>query len=86
MRAFILALIASGLLAGLTTQVVLGWPAVSVAAADCTEANIATTAALVRAEAAPAWLEGLDLPSRLVDSEGNVTVLAGWPAEGTPGA
>ena len=62
------------------------WRTVSVAAADCTEANIATTAALVRAWGAPAWLEGLDLPSRLVDWEGNVRVLAGWPAEGTPGA
>ncbi len=32
-RAFVLALIATGLLAALTTQVVLGWPAVSIAAA-----------------------------------------------------
>jgi FAD:protein FMN transferase len=62
------------------------WRTVSVAASDCTEANIATTAALVRANAAPAWLEELNLPSRLVDWQGNVTVLAGWPAEGTPGA
>ena len=42
------------------------WRTVSVAAADCTEANIATTAALVRADAAPAWLADQGLPARLV--------------------
>ena len=42
------------------------WRTVSVAAADCAEANIATTAALMRAGTAPAWLAGLGLPARLV--------------------
>jgi thiamine biosynthesis lipoprotein len=55
------------------------WRTVSVAAASCTEANIATTAALVKADAAPAWLDGLGLPSRLADWEGNVTAIGGWP-------
>jgi thiamine biosynthesis lipoprotein len=55
------------------------WRTVSVAAADCTQANIATTAAIVRGAAAPAWLESLGLPARLVDWDGNVTRLAGWP-------
>jgi FAD:protein FMN transferase len=57
------------------------WRTVTVAAADCTEANIATTAALVRADAAPAWLQGLGLPARLVDWDGHVTALGDWPAE-----
>jgi thiamine biosynthesis lipoprotein len=54
---------------------------VSVAAASCTDANIATTAALVRAQAAPAWLDELGLPARLLDWAGNVTAVGDWPAE-----
>jgi thiamine biosynthesis lipoprotein ApbE len=57
------------------------WRTVSVAAASCTDANIATTAALVRARAAVAWLDGLGLPARLVDWAGNVTAVGDWPAE-----
>jgi FAD:protein FMN transferase len=57
------------------------WRTVSVAAADCAEANIATTAALVRDEAALPWLRGLGLPARLVDQRGRVTTVGGWPAE-----
>ncbi len=57
------------------------WRTVSVAAANCTDANIATTAALVRAQAAPAWLGSLGLPARLVDWDGNVTAVGDWPAE-----
>jgi thiamine biosynthesis lipoprotein len=60
------------------------WRTVSVAAASCTDANIATTAALVRAQAAPAWLADLGLPARLVDREGQVTVIGSWPAEASP--
>ncbi|HYM54040.1 MAG TPA: FAD:protein FMN transferase [Solirubrobacteraceae bacterium] len=55
------------------------WRTVSVAAANCTDANIATTAALVRAKAAPRWLEGLGLPARLVDRDGTVTTVGDWP-------
>ena len=61
------------------------WRTVSVAAADCTQANIATTAAIVRRAAAPAWLESLGLPARLVDWSGRITTLGGWPAP-APGA
>ena len=57
------------------------WRTVSVAAADCAEANIATTAALVRDEAALRWLGGLGLPARLVDRRGRVATVGGWPAE-----
>jgi thiamine biosynthesis lipoprotein len=57
------------------------WRTVSVAAADCTQANIATTAALVRAGAATGWLEELGLPARLVDWSGRTSVVGGWPQE-----
>ena len=57
------------------------WRTVSVAAADCTEANIATTAALVRAGAAPDWLAALGLPARLVGWDGGVRTVGDWPAE-----
>jgi thiamine biosynthesis lipoprotein len=55
---------------------------VSVAAASCLDANIASTAAIVRGAAASSWLESLRLPSRLVTAEGTVLHLAGWPSEG----
>jgi thiamine biosynthesis lipoprotein len=57
------------------------WRTVSVAAASCADANIATTAAIVRGEAAPAWLSALGLPARMVDGSGNVTTVADWPLE-----
>jgi FAD:protein FMN transferase len=57
------------------------WRTVSVAAASCTDANIATTASLVRAGAAPAWLARLELPARLVDGAGNVLAVGAWPSE-----
>jgi FAD:protein FMN transferase len=57
------------------------WRTVSVAAASCTDANIATTGALVRAHGAPAWLEELGLPARLLDWAGKVRAVGDWPAE-----
>ncbi len=62
------------------------WRTVSVAAASCTDANIAATAALVRAQAGATWLARLGLPARLVDREGNVTVVGDWPAQDAAGA
>ena len=59
------------------------WRTVSVAAADCTDANIAATAALVRGERAPAWLDALGLPARLVAHDGAVLRLGDWPLEGS---
>ena len=64
---------------GLPAAVV--WRTVSVAAATCTDANIASTAAIIRGRAAPAWLTELGLPSRLVDEAGRVHTVAGWPTE-----
>jgi FAD:protein FMN transferase len=57
------------------------WRTVSVAAADCTEANIATTASLIRGGRAPAWLERQGLHARLVPWEGSTVTVGGWPAE-----
>jgi FAD:protein FMN transferase len=57
------------------------WRTVSVAAATCTDANIATTAALIRGDGAPAWLEQLGLPARLLDWDERVTRVGDWPAE-----
>jgi thiamine biosynthesis lipoprotein len=55
------------------------WRTVSVAAACCVDANIASTAAIVRGGRAPDWLESLGLPSRLVAIDGTVSFAAGWP-------
>jgi len=57
------------------------WRTVSVAAATCTDANIASTAAIIRSEAAPAWLAGSGLPARLVRHDGTVQTTPGWPAD-----
>jgi thiamine biosynthesis lipoprotein len=56
------------------------WRTVSVAAASCAEANIATTAALVRGAAATSWLTALELPARLVDHDSHALHLSGWPS------
>jgi thiamine biosynthesis lipoprotein ApbE len=56
------------------------WVAVSVAAASCLEANAAATAALIMGDRAPAWLDDLKLPARLVDVGGNVRFAGGWRA------
>jgi thiamine biosynthesis lipoprotein len=57
------------------------WRTVSVAAASCADANIATTAALVRGTPASAWLQELGLPTRLVDHDGHASHIGAWPAE-----
>lgn len=58
------------------------WRTVSVAAIDCTDANIAATAAIVRGEQAPEWLAALGLPARLVGRDGDVMTIGAWPCEG----
>jgi thiamine biosynthesis lipoprotein len=57
------------------------WRTVSVAGASCAEANIAATAAIVRADPVATWLSGLGLPARLVDHEGTVLTVGDWPRE-----
>jgi thiamine biosynthesis lipoprotein len=58
------------------------WETVSVAAATCVDANTAATASIVMGSDAPLWLAVQDLPSRLVDPEGNIVRVAGWPEDG----
>ena len=43
-------------------------------------ADIAATA-IIRGWQAPAWLTGLRLPARMVEINGTVHTIAGWPAE-----
>jgi FAD:protein FMN transferase len=62
------------------------WRTVSVAAGTCTDANTASTAAIIRAGAAPGWLHGLGLPARLVRHDGTTVTTAGWPGGSDPGA
>lgn len=59
------------------------WRTVSVAAANCVAANIASTAAIVRGAAALPWLDSLRLPARLVGLDGQVAQVSNWPAEAT---
>ncbi|MBS1847086.1 MAG: FAD:protein FMN transferase [Actinobacteria bacterium] len=61
------------------------WRTVTVAAASCVEANIASTAAIVQGEAAPMFLEGNGLAGRLVHNDGTVTRVGGWPPEDSEG-
>jgi FAD:protein FMN transferase len=56
------------------------WRTVSVAAANCAEANAASTAAIVAGDQAAAWLAGQGLPARLVAHDGTVRLVGGWPA------
>ncbi|HTU86440.1 MAG TPA: FAD:protein FMN transferase [Solirubrobacteraceae bacterium] len=58
------------------------WRTASVTARTCLDANIASIATIVRGAPAPAWLEQLGLPSRLVGVDGTVLHVAGWPSEG----
>lgn len=58
------------------------WRTVSVTAATCVDANIASTAAMVLGADAVGWLEANQLPARLVAHDGSVRYVAGWPQEG----
>ncbi|HEX3493416.1 MAG TPA: FAD:protein FMN transferase [Streptosporangiaceae bacterium] len=63
------------------------WRTVSVAAGSCVDANTASTAAIIRGQAAAGWLDDAGLPARLVRPDGTVVTTAGWPAADTgPGS
>jgi thiamine biosynthesis lipoprotein len=55
------------------------WRTATVAAITCVDANIASTAAIVMGDAAPAWLERHGLAARLVDRQGRVRRVGSWP-------
>jgi len=59
------------------------WRTVSVVAASCVQANVATTATIVRGERGLEWLESLGVPARLVRADGSVTHVGAWPEEHT---
>jgi FAD:protein FMN transferase len=55
------------------------WRTVSVAAASCLDANIASTAAIVLGPSALAWLRDAGLPARLVAPSGAIATTGDWP-------
>jgi thiamine biosynthesis lipoprotein len=58
------------------------WRTVTVTADTCVDANTASTAATIIGPAAPEWLAERGRPARLVDVEGRVVRVGGWPAAG----
>jgi len=56
------------------------WRTVSVAAASCRDANVASTAAIILSHEAIAWLEQRALDARLVASDGRTVTTCRWPA------
>lgn len=57
------------------------WRTVSVVAADCVDANTASTAAIVLGAHAVEWLRDTGLPARLVRADGSVFCLGAWPRD-----
>lgn len=57
------------------------WRTVTAAAPHCVKANTLTTAALVRGAPARSWLDGLNVPARLVSASGDVITVGGWPGQ-----
>jgi thiamine biosynthesis lipoprotein len=55
------------------------WRTATVVAGTCVDANIASTAAIVMGPNAVGWLEASRLPARLVDRDGSVHRVSGWP-------
>ncbi len=55
------------------------WRSVTVAAETCLRANMLSTASIVRGFGAVAWLEGMNVSARFVDSAGRVVTTSGWP-------
>jgi thiamine biosynthesis lipoprotein len=56
------------------------WRLATVVADTCVDANIASTAAIVRGCDAIAWLDSLNLPARLVGRRDETVRVGGWPA------
>ncbi len=56
------------------------WRTATVAARSALDANVASTAAIVRGADAPSWLAGRGLAARLVGRDGTVATTPGWPS------
>jgi thiamine biosynthesis lipoprotein len=61
------------------------WRTVSVVAATCVDANIASTTSIILGAGAPAWLAAHHLAGRLVAQDGRVVTVGGWPDDGDTG-
>ena len=57
------------------------WRSVTVAAPSCLRANALSTASIVRGRRAADWLRSIAAAARLVDHEGRIVTVGGWPAE-----
>jgi thiamine biosynthesis lipoprotein len=57
------------------------WRSATVAAATCTEANTASTAAVILGHEAPRWLAERGCTARLVDQQHRVVRVGDWPRE-----
>ena len=57
------------------------WRSATVAAATCTEANTASTAAVILGHEAPRWLAERGYTARLVDQRNRVVRVGDWPRE-----
>lgn len=57
------------------------WRTISVAAGSCVDANVASTAAVIKGNDAAAWLDRIGLPARLTHVDGTVRVVGGWEVE-----
>ena len=55
------------------------WRTASVMASTCVDANAVSTASLVLGRRAPAWLDELGVPARLVTANGEVLTFGAWP-------
>ncbi len=55
------------------------WRTASVVARTCVEANAASTAAIVLGDAAADWLAERGITARLVDGQGEIRRIGGWP-------
>jgi len=60
------------------------WRTVSVAAGRALDANIVSTACIVRGASAVGWLTEMNLPARLVREDGTTVTTAGWPDDPVP--
>ena len=58
-----------------------GWRTVSAAAGTCVDANVLSTAAVVRGDRVWPLLRESRLPVRLVTADGQVLTAGGWPEE-----
>lgn len=58
------------------------WRSVTVAASTCVRANALSTAALVHAGSAAAWLRSERADARLVTRRGDAVSVGAWPADG----